>query len=162
MEFKDVVPFMSAVFGGTLVALLNFTLGKKKTEAEIAKIQAETNKINTEAKSLQSKVENVESGQQLQKDVLHNIQNFLVKHFLTESERRHLEQLSTGVFWPFQQNETTPFFLNELRNLRSMGLIIGHKYKGTRSLEEEGGDINSHFMITPDGRDYLDFLKKID
>jgi hypothetical protein len=159
MELQDFIPFLSAVFGGVVVALLNFFFAKRRTEAEIKKIEAETRKINLETASLQSKVEDVASGQQQQQDTIQNIQTFLVRHFLSAPERKHLERLSTGEYWPFQKDDTTTFFLNELRNLRSMGLIEGYPNKGIRSLLREGGDINVHFRIRPEGKDYLTLLK---
>ena len=46
-------------------------------------------------------------------------------------------------------------FLNELRRLRSLGLIESAPGKGVRMLEREGGDVGDYFTVTPRGQEYL-------
>lgn len=158
MLTEVVIPLLSALFGGVVVAFLNYLFNKRKTEAEIEKIKAETNKIRAETSRMDLSVESVKSGQQKQARTIKDIQTFLVRHLLTEDERGHLERLATRKYWPFRKDATTKFFLNELRNLRSMNLIEGQPNKGIRSLLKEGGDINAHFKIRPEGEEYLQLL----
>ena len=160
MLTEAVVPLLSALFGGVVVALLNYLFNRRKTEAEIEKIRAETDKIHAETANMGLSVEGVKSGQQQQEHTIKEIQRFLVSHLLTEHERSHLERLATKEYWPFKKDATTSFFLKELRNLRSMDLIEGQLNKGIRSLQKEGGDINSHFKIRPEGKEYLKLLNK--
>jgi hypothetical protein len=162
MELKDTVPLLSALVGGVVGAAMNSLLNKRKTAAEIKKITAETDKIVAETAILSTRMEGVQSGQRQQEDQLSNIQRFLVRHFLTEPERQHLERLATAQDWPFQRDDTTQFFLNELKNLRALGLIEGRPNKGTRTLLREGGNVNSHFKIRPEGKEYLGLLKDVD
>lgn len=156
------VPLLSGLFGGVIVALLNYALNRRKTEAEITKLEAETEKIRKETASMGASVEGVKSDQEQQESTIKDIQRFLVRHLLSEHERAHLERLAADEPWPFQQDGTTQFFVNELRNLRSLGLIEGHPNKGIRSLLSEGGNIQTHFKIRPAGEEYLELLKNSD
>ena len=110
-----VVPLLSALFGGVVVALMNYVLNKRRTDAEIDKIKAETEKIRKETANMELSVEGVKSGQEQQENTIKEIQRFLVRHLLSEHERGHLARLATGQHWPFQKDDTTKFFVNELR-----------------------------------------------
>ena len=79
----------------------------------------------------------------------------MIRHFITDHERKHLIKLNDQDQWPLSKDETTKFFFEELRNLRSIGLIRGQPNKGIRSLDREEGDINQHFEITEEGKNYL-------
>ena len=160
MLTEALVPLLSALFGGVVVALTNYVLNKKRTEAEIEKLKAETEKIRIETANIGLSVEGVKSGQEQQENTIKEIQTFLVRHLISEHERGHLERLATGRHWPFRKDDTTKFFVDELRNLRSMGLIEGQPQKGIRSLLRDGGDINTHFKIRPEGDEYLQLLEK--
>ena len=102
----------------------------------------------------------VESGQQEQKELIEKIQKFLVKQFLTKHQLEHLKRFAVAEYWPFQQDASTSFFIDELRNLRAIGLIEGYPNKGIRTLFREGGDINAHFKISSEGKEYLELLNK--
>lgn len=52
-----------------------------------------------------------------------------------------VDKLAEAAPWPFVQDDTTSFFLQELRRLRSLDLIAGRPNKGVRSLLREGGDV---------------------
>ena len=158
MLTEVVIPLLSALFGGVVVTFLNYLFNKRKSEAEIDKIKAETDKVHAETEKIELSVESVKTGQQKQANTIKDIQRFLVRHLLTEDERGHLERLATRKYWSFQKDGTTKFFLNELRNLRSMNLIEGQPNKGIRSLLKESGDINAHFKIRPEGEEYLQLL----
>ena len=80
---------------------------------------------------------------------------FLVSHFVTDAEFRHLHKLAENHPFPFVLGPETSFFEKELRRLRSFGLIAGHPGKGVRSLMKDGGDVKDHFCITEVGRKYL-------
>lgn len=80
---------------------------------------------------------------------------FLIANFVTDAEARHLEKLRARTPFPFLRDDTTSFFLGELRRLRSLKLIEGQDGKGIRTLEVEGGDVGAHFRITRAGREYL-------
>ena len=51
----------------------------------------------------------------------------------SDAEARHLEKLSAHAPFPFVRDDTTSFFLGELRRLRSLKLIEGQDGKGVRS-----------------------------
>jgi hypothetical protein len=80
---------------------------------------------------------------------------FLVSGFVTGVEFAHLQKLAVKQPFPFTGGPETEFFLNELRRLRSLGLISNHEGKGIRALRSGGGDINAYFFITPRGQEYL-------
>ena len=80
---------------------------------------------------------------------------FLISHFVTDDEAKHLNKIANGDLFPFVRSDETPFFEQELRRLRSYRLIEGQPGKGIRTLEKEGGDVKSHFRVTSRGRDYL-------
>lgn len=85
---------------------------------------------------------------------------FLVGHFVTDAELRHLNTLARNQPFPFESGPETSFFENELRRLRSFGLIAGHPGKGVRSLMKHGGDVKDHFYITEVGRKYLELREE--
>jgi hypothetical protein len=160
MFTEAIIPLLSATFGGVAVALLNYLFNKKRTEVEIERITAETDKIRVETRNMGSSVKSVKSEQEQQENAIREIQRFLVGHLISKHERGHLERFVTREYWPFKNDATTKFFVEELRNLRSMGLIMGQPNKGIRSLLKEGGDINSHFKIRHEGNEYLQLLSK--
>lgn len=80
---------------------------------------------------------------------------FLMSGFVTNDELVHLRKLSAGEPFPFVPGPETAFFLEELRRLRSLGLISGHPGKGIRSLERTRNDVKDHFFITERGTQYL-------
>ena len=53
------------------------------------------------------------------------------------------------------QSAEPSYFLNELRRLRSLGLIESARGKGVRMLERDGGDIGDYFTVTARGQEYL-------
>jgi hypothetical protein len=86
---------------------------------------------------------------------------FLVGHFVTDAELRHLNKLASNHSFPFVSGPETSFFEKELRRLRSFGLIAGHPGKGVRSLMKHGGDVKDHFYITEVGRKYLELRNEL-
>ena len=93
---------------------------------------------------------------------------FLVAHFLTEPECRHLEGLAAAVPYRARRDGTTSYFEIELRRLRALGFIQGHPDRGVRSLlnaiADAGGNeinVNDHFEITARGRDYLRLRREL-
>ena len=177
-----IISIISAMFGGFAGAVFNYLVNRKKitaetkkTEAEyqkliedskrknkavIERIEAETEKLRAETNQFSGNVKEIKTKQGEQKDLIKEIQHFLVRHLLTDHERDHLQKLSNKNYWPFHKDATTKFFFDELRNLRSIGLIEGHPNKGIRSLDREGGDINSHFQTTREGENYLNIYRK--
>lgn len=120
---------------------------------------AETDKIRAETSQISTNLVQVNDMQSIQKDQLKEIQRFLVSQLLTDHERNLLKMLNENTAWHFVKNHTTKYFFDELRNLRSLGLIEGHPNKGIRSLDREGSDVNSHFKITQEGIRYLKIFK---
>jgi hypothetical protein len=81
---------------------------------------------------------------------------FLVSHFVTDAEFQHLVCLNRPGPFSYKVDETTHFFEQELRRLRSLGLIAGQEGRGVRSLKNQGqGDVKDHFQITEPGKKYL-------
>jgi hypothetical protein len=87
---------------------------------------------------------------------------FLLAHFLTGDECRHLEGLASDKPYPARRDGTTIYFEMEMRRLRALGFIEGRPGCGVRSLlkalADAGGkevNVKEHFVITPRGRDYL-------
>jgi hypothetical protein len=96
----------------------------------------------------------LESEQQRQRADL-DLLRFLISGFVTDAELMHLQKLAARAPFPFVRGPETSYFLNELRRLRSLGLIENAPGKGVRVLEREGGDLGSYFSVTPRGREYL-------
>jgi hypothetical protein len=87
---------------------------------------------------------------------------FLMSGFVTDDEMVHLQKIAVHAPFPFVNGPETPFFLDELRRLRALGLIANHSGKGIRRLESDGGDVNVYFFITDRGREYLKLRNKIE
>jgi hypothetical protein len=96
----------------------------------------------------------LESEQQKQRADL-DVLRFLISGFVTDAELIHLQKLASRTPFPFVRGPETSYFLNELRRLRSLGLIKNARGKGVRALEREGGDVGDYFSVTPRGREYL-------
>ena len=96
----------------------------------------------------------LESEQQKQRADL-DVLRFLIGGFVTDAELIHLHKLSSHAPFPFVRGQETAYFLNELRRLRSLGLIESAPGKGVRMLEREGGDVGDYFTVTPRGQEYL-------
>jgi hypothetical protein len=102
----------------------------------------------------------LESTQQSQQAEINTLK-FLVSHFVTGTELKHLRQFAAAAPFLYERNETTPFFTQELRRLRSLGLIEGLPERGIRSLEKQArGDVKDHFRMTERGREYLALLEQ--
>ena len=97
----------------------------------------------------------IESEQQRQRADLDALR-FLVSGFVTDAELMHLQKLDRKTAFPFVRGPETSFFLDELRRLRSLGLIRNaHGGKGIRALDQHGGDVGDYFSVTARGREYL-------
>jgi hypothetical protein len=96
----------------------------------------------------------LESEQQKQRADL-EVLRFLISGFVTDAELIHLHKLSSQAPFPFVRGQETSYFLNELRRLRSLGLIESAPGKGVRMLERDGGDIGDYFTVTARGQEYL-------
>ena len=96
----------------------------------------------------------LESEQQKQRADL-EVLRFLISGFVTDAELMHLHKLASHAPFPFVRGPETAYFLNELRRLRSLGLIESAPGKGVRVLEREGGEVGAVFTVTPRGREYL-------
>ena len=86
---------------------------------------------------------------------------FLVSGFVTGDELTHLRKLAAQAPFPFVRGPETSFFLDELRRLRSLGLIANLEGKGVRQLDAHGGDVNAYFVVTDRGREYLKLLDQV-
>jgi hypothetical protein len=87
---------------------------------------------------------------------------FLLAHFVTEHECRHLEGLAQDNPYFAKFGPTTNYFEMEMRRLKALGFITGLRGRGLRSLfrairEANGGEVNvrEHFEVAPRGKDYL-------
>lgn len=96
----------------------------------------------------------LESEQQKQRADL-DVLRFLIGGFVTDAELLHLQKLASRTPFPFVRGPETSYFLNELRRLRSLGLIESTPGRGVRMLERDGGDVGQYFSVTPRGREYL-------
>ena len=84
--------------------------------------------------------------------------NFLIEGFVTEAELRHLKKLDSQEPFLVTYNETTKFFENELRRLRSLRLIANLPGKGIGTLLIRDGrqrEVKEHLYITEKGKEYL-------
>jgi hypothetical protein len=161
---KLVVPLVSALFGGVIVALLNYYLNKKAVEAGIKRTEAETERIRVETRLLEVKVdqeiERVEVKQTQQGQDI-KLLRFFIANFIGRFELMHLEGLEKGRPYPFDR--VRPEFEQELVRLRSFGLIEHFDGKGIVAMQREGkGDLNDHFRITDLGREYLKLRRQIE
>jgi hypothetical protein len=86
--------------------------------------------------------------------------NFMIRRLITEPEILHLEKLAANQPFPLNRDATTPFLMQELRHLRQVGFIdvTGEPGHGARALERDGGDVKDHFVVTPEGKEYLAYL----
>jgi hypothetical protein len=87
---------------------------------------------------------------------------FLVSHFVTDHELRHLKYMAADEPFMFKKDDTAAFFERELRRLRDFGLIAGYPGKGIRSLFKREGDVKKHFFITEQGKEYLKLRQQVD
>jgi hypothetical protein len=161
---KLVVPLVSVLFGGVMVALINYYLNKKAVEAGIEKTKAETEKIRVETEKLVGKVDQgiqrvevkqTEQGQDIK------LLRFFIANFIGKYELIHLQGLEKGRPYPF--DNVRPEFVQELVHLRSSGLINHFEGKGIVAMQREGkGDLHDHFYITDLGREYLKLRRQIE
>lgn len=168
---KLVVPLVSALFGGVIVALINYYLNKKATEASIKKTEEETKRIKEETKKIRvettllegkvdREIERVEVKQTEQGQDI-KLLRFFIANFIGKFELMHLEGLEKGRPYPFDC--VRPTFEQELVRLRSSGLIEHFDGKGIIEMKREGkGDLNDHFRITDLGREYLKLRRQIE
>ena len=104
----------------------------------------------------------LESEQQRQQGEIDTLK-FLVSHFVTEDELKHLRALASDQPFRFTKDDSASFFETELRRLRAQGLIAGHPGKGVRSLfATNEGDVKDHFYITDQGKAYLTLREQVD
>jgi hypothetical protein len=88
------------------------------------------------------------------------IMRFLIGHFANPNEREHLRKLRDAAPFPYNRDETRPFFESELRRLLAVGLIQRLPGEGIRTMGDEG-DLREYFTITEEGRRYLAFLDSL-
>src|SRR2546426_4462080 len=114
------------------------------------------NLVDVKTRDIKTKVE------QQQSEI--NTLKFLVSHFVTDDELRHLKNLAASEPFPFTiSSETWPFFEKELRRLRSFGLINNYPDRGIRwMVQRKQGDVKDSFAITKTGRDYLELRAQVD
>jgi hypothetical protein len=96
----------------------------------------------------------LQNEQELQRSELDTLK-FLAIHFISEDELKHLQKLERGDPFPFEHSDTTGFFENELRRLRSYGLVENYPGRGIGTMMREGGDVKDYFHISDLGRKYL-------
>lgn len=127
--------------------LTNRLINSESGKAKIGPIEIELGKLA--------------SAQKEQEDDITKLQ-FLVSHFVTKHELKHLKALNSDDPFPFKKDDSSSFFEKELRRLRDFDLIDGKKNKGVRSLFKEQGDIKVHFYITELGKTYLSLREKVE
>ena len=164
LSVKLVGPLVSVLFGGVIVALINYYLNKKAVVAGIKKTEAETERLRLETELLKRKVnqdiERVEVKQTAQGQDI-KLLRFFIANFIGKFELMHLEGLEKGRPYPFDR--VRPEFEQELVRLRSFGLIEHFDGKGIVAMQREGkGDLNDHFRITDSGREYLKLRRQIE
>jgi hypothetical protein len=101
----------------------------------------------------------VKEEQQKQRDDIKYLK-FLIEGFVSEDEWKHLKKLNSNEPFQIKLDDTTKYFEEELRRLRSLGLVANPPEKGIRSLLINDGQIRNvkeHFYITEKGKEYLKF-----
>jgi hypothetical protein len=109
------------------------------------------------------KLEFMQKTQDQQQDEINTLK-FLVSHFVTDDEFKHLKKLAAGEPFLFNtSSDTWPFLREELRRLRSFGLIKNFRDRGIRWMMGQGqGDVKDSFNIEKQGRDYLELRDQVD
>ncbi len=101
----------------------------------------------------------VKEEQQKQRDDIERLK-FLIEGFVSDDELKHLKRLNSNEPFLVTVDRTTRYFENELRRMRSLGLVANPPGKGIRSLLVNDGqarDVKEHFYITDKGKEYLRF-----
>jgi hypothetical protein len=155
---------LSALFGGVIVALVNYYVNKRAVEAGIRRTEAETKKLDVERKLLEAKldreIEKVEVKQTEQGQDI-KLLRFFIANFIGKYELMHLQGLEKGRPYPFDNVRRE--FEQELVHLRSSGLINHFEGKGIVAMQREGkGDLHDHFYITDLGREYLKLRRQVE
>lgn len=118
-----------------------FAISGKGVEFQVREVQAEQVRQRAEIKSLK----------------------FLVSYFVTEQELDHLLRLSGKMSSKYSNPDDWhhDVFGNELRRLRSLGLIRMQpgKFIGAMS---KSGDLNEHCRITDRGQEYLKLREEVE
>lgn len=104
----------------------------------------------------------VEAVQQTQQADIASMK-FLITHFVTADELRHLTKLANKSEFKYSEGPTKDFFAQEFRRLQGLGLIANNKVgEGVdKILYFKHANVHDYFHITEDGKEYLKQLKAI-
>jgi len=88
---------------------------------------------------------------------------FLLSYFVTEHELEHLQRLAGKIPSTYENPDDWHHhvFGDELRRLRSLGLIRMHSGKFIGAMPK-AGDINEHCWITDRGQEYLRLREEVE
>lgn len=105
----------------------------------------------------------IEDKQKQQQSEINTLQ-FLVSHFVSRYELEHLTKLAANEPFLYRRDNSFSFFEQELRRLVYLNLIErvpnGRGFSGLR--EQESGNVKDYFLITEQGREYLELRHQVD
>ena len=119
-------------------------------------------RLSISGKGVEFQVREVQEEQVRQRAEIKSLK-FLISYFVTEQEFDHLQGLAGKIPSVYSNpddwhHET---FGNELRRLRSLGLIRMQPGKFVGAMQKKG-DLNEHFKITDRGQEYLKLREEVE
>ena len=142
------IPLLSALFGGVVVALVNHFLSKDVRKASLDKMRAETDKTIAEAEITKRKLQEVATDVQNVRSEVSDTQgkiNTLVKYSLAFYLFDHLSHLYHDQEYRYSKR---PEFERDLRFLRDHGYV---EHFGIRQLQA-GENLIGKVHLTPLGK----------
>lgn len=106
-------------------------------------------------KGVNFKIRQVQERQDFQEREIAQLR-FLLTHFLTRYEVKHLRKLAGDDPFPFDHCTQGSRFWEELFRLRQHGMLQSKAGYRMSELPSSGPDLRAHLEITPAGRKYLE------
>jgi hypothetical protein len=159
LVLEDWLKLSQSVFSWPVICLVIVIIFRKLifnviTNLSTGVTKAKLGPLEIEMTTLSEKIDMQKSAQeQLTSEV--KTLSFLITNFVTEPELIHLQNLSKPTPFMYEKN---PYFENELRRLRALGLINNYPNQGIRKMPQTG-DLKTFFFITESGQEYLNLRK---
>lgn len=156
MEGKDLLPLVSALLGGIVVALFNHLAGGGKRRAEIAKLEAEARKAGLEAEKLGRELAHLRAEQAGQGEAIAALDRFkdeILEHLAAFSLSGHIYGHLQNIYFgrlldePRIYDRVTDAVRRELRFLIDHGLVE----QVDPATLKDGDDIARKVALTPAG-----------